>query len=156
MILNVESSVRPIGLTTLLPKMVRARKRNKGRSSTLIVLFTSCAARVAIYTRIPIIPIVKLIFFIIHYRSRHRARAILSRFCAFHGFSFRGQKFEDIHPTADASLPRFTDPHIAFLFHPSFLFSSSSSSSSFLLYPGAFIVHRTACMHARPAVSTVL
>lgn len=38
-------------------------------------------------------------------------------------------------------------PAYAFLSRPFFLFSSSSSS--FLLCPGAFIVHRTACMHAR-------
>lgn len=77
-------------LATLLAlKTGRARKRNKGRRSALIVLFTS-----GIYTRIPIIPIVKLIF-IIHYRSRRLARAIPLRFCAFHGLSFWGQKFED-------------------------------------------------------------
>lgn len=77
-----------------------------------------------------------------------------------------GSRFEDknakssIHP-AGASLPQFTDPHMLSSLVPlspllSFSSSSSSSassavasSSSSLPYPGAFIVHPTACMHAR-------
>jgi len=54
--------------------------------------------------------------------------------------------------TTAASLPRFTDPHTP---------SSLVPSRCFLLlfplpYPGAFIVHRTASVHARPAVSTLV
>lgn len=89
---------------------------------------------------------VKLIF-ISHYRSRHRARAIPPHPCVFHELSFREQKFEEQHPPDHRYiLAAVHRPAHAFFSRPSFVFFSSSY---FLFCPGAFIVHRTACMHAR-------